>query len=153
MIDKLSKTIAPARLNTIVDQYQEKNETVPKHLQRIIDEELGETQEPERFLELGFIIDNRDNLEDSDEEKPHVLGELFLKEAKKDVKEKFDNAGLLPMKNGGLNNAIGAVMQCFMLSSDMKDYFLGKEYENIYKRKHKGFPFADILHEIYSGMF
>ena len=63
-----------------------------------------------------------------------------MKEAKKDIKERFDNAGLLPMKNGGLNNAIGAVMQCFMQCRDMKDYFLGKEYENIYKRKHKGFP-------------
>ena len=142
------------KLDGIAAKYAKREEVVPKKLQQAIEEEKSQAlsynvhgeeclddevlqdMEELRAMYRGLPRDEEDAYESVD-----AVGEQIYHEAIKSVDQRHESEGMVIIKNGDNNNALGSLIQCFLVMKPMKEYLvkgkhlkLGAAKQNVGRR-------------------
>jgi len=127
-----------SELEDLESEYLKENSKMPRKLRKAIESERKGREAKQSATNTDYANDELVELACLVEEDEELgrdgaadLNELVLKEVTKSKAEKYDNDGLVAMKEGDPGHAIASLLQCLMVIKPLKDYFISAKYASL----------------------
>jgi len=81
-------------------------------------------------MDLAMFLDDGED-DELDGRRREELGEEIYAQVVKSERERYAGDGVMIMTDGGRNNFLGALLQCFMVIEPLRSFYLGDGHNRI----------------------